>query len=927
MIIINSALTSARLFVRRLRTHWIIWVLVLAYLGVTAWKVGEAGMRLRQDAWTTTRSIRFNFDITNAFHWGGEVNAIARRANGGVEPTFWQLVRAEDLEYRTLVENSGNDNYELDYPPGRLLTMALWRREVWRKYPNLAHWVNPLRGSAPMRRPGEPTEEIASPLLKLNSFNEASAAILAALIVGLWVWRSADRRRGLYRHGFYRRPRADGVIAFIITSSALFYGLFVAAIPSPAPPPSVTIASPPTVFVVADGRCDATIYATVNPQGTLAHVNVEWGTADGSYPNISDSRQIQGTDPEDLSIVLHGVPPKQTVHYRIVATNAGDPRELGRGTTQTDDATFISDSVIQPSQPRATFGAVWLDTEQWVELGIVFLAMCWSMRRMDPRHRAWAAAIVCATWIWFDPTLLIDAHVWPQWDSWLLPPFLLAVLMASLDCWLLAGFVIGIGMMFKGQFLIGTPVLIFWALAARRWFAALRLIIGSVLMAGLLLSPWITLAARTPSENPRPIWWIADVMIAVLIGAVLTAFRKPARRWITEKSREAKVAWHKHRAAKKVAATEPLQPARGLSPSLGTPGEGRGGGDLPVDINLEANPHPNPPPAYQGRGEEAAAAIVQSDVPPASSDDSEEKSLLPLAKMIGIILAIVIGLFAPLVLILKLWPADAQIDRGIGVWLFLAILIVPWFVPRRSLFIWAAAVLAIAIWISPYLFHGDWSWKTVGFEYGTQKFDQAAMSRGSNGNLPSILNKRFDWDLHEPAISLHLPNLAAVLYAGDAPRRIPAWMHGWGLDGTTLTLDLKQTMIAIYAIMLVACGFGAAMHARHRDPRILATFIAPWALMPNILCQMASRYHIWGVVLAAMLVGIQAELLVMSTIMSLLATGMISVMLLRSDESRSPQLFSIMSRLAPDIGWAMLAFAMIIFFLAVTPSAMRRRRC
>src|SRR5260221_9999082 len=37
-----------------------------------------------------------------------------------------------------------------------------------------------------------------------------------------------------------------------------------------------------------------------------------------------------------------------------------------------------------------------------------------------------------------------------------------------------------------------------------------------------------------------------------------------------------------------------------ISPSLGTPGEGRGGG---FRCDTRQNPHPIPPPEYQGRGQ------------------------------------------------------------------------------------------------------------------------------------------------------------------------------------------------------------------------------------------------------------------------------------------------------------------------------------
>jgi 5-methyltetrahydrofolate--homocysteine methyltransferase len=53
---------------------------------------------------------------------------------------------------------------------------------------------------------------------------------------------------------------------------------------------------------------------------------------------------------------------------------------------------------------------------------------------------------------------------------------------------------------------------------------------------------------------------------------------------------------------------------RGLAPSPGTPGEGRGEGDLgrPKSLDQQNHPHPNPLPEYRERGPEGAPAGVQA---------------------------------------------------------------------------------------------------------------------------------------------------------------------------------------------------------------------------------------------------------------------------------------------------------------------------
>ena len=65
--------------------------------------------------------------------------------------------------------------------------------------------------------------------------------------------------------------------------------------------------------------------------------------------------------------------------------------------------------------------------------------------------------LVAALLIWFSPDLIINAHVWAQWDTWIVPWYLCACLLASLDWWFAAGVAIAIGANFKGQMIPITP--------------------------------------------------------------------------------------------------------------------------------------------------------------------------------------------------------------------------------------------------------------------------------------------------------------------------------------------------------------------------------------------------------------------------------------------------------------------------------------
>ena len=83
-----------------------------------------------------------------------------------------------------------------------------------------------------------------------------------------------------------------------------------------------------------------------------------------------------------------------------------------------------------------------------------FLTRCWVLRgtvgeRHGHFHGIWQGA-VAALLIWFSPDLIINAHAWPQWDTWIVPWYLCGCLLASLDWWFAAGVAIAIGAQFQG---------------------------------------------------------------------------------------------------------------------------------------------------------------------------------------------------------------------------------------------------------------------------------------------------------------------------------------------------------------------------------------------------------------------------------------------------------------------------------------------
>ena len=200
---------------------------------------------------------------------------------------------------------------------------------------------------------------------------------------------------------------------------------------------------------------------------------VEWGTSP-AYSHATPFRPIPGFRPIRVLVTIGPVTQGQTIHFRLVANAIS-------GTSATPDQTFVAGgpSVTFSSDPVG--GSSWPDWPAWMAMFVLFIVMVASARILPPVHRAWACAWIAALMVWFDPMVIIDGHVWPQWDVWILPIFIFAALLASVNWWLCAGLVLALGCMMKGQILLAGPILFLWPIFEGKWGAAGRILTGFAL--------------------------------------------------------------------------------------------------------------------------------------------------------------------------------------------------------------------------------------------------------------------------------------------------------------------------------------------------------------------------------------------------------------------------------------------------------------
>ena len=145
--------------------------------------------------------------------------------------------------------------------------------------------------------------------------------------------------------------------------------------------------------------------------------------------------------------------------------------------------------------------------------------------RFSRQQRASICGLAAASVAWFEPSMILDAHGWPQWDVWILPFYLFAALAALKKRWFLCGCLLAIGAMFKGQLLFVAPFFVLWPLWQKRWTRALRMLAGFTATAALITSPWLL---RMPGA------WIALVAVTGSSWLFLPRRKLPHRgAWIS----------------------------------------------------------------------------------------------------------------------------------------------------------------------------------------------------------------------------------------------------------------------------------------------------------------------------------------------------------------------------------------------------------
>jgi hypothetical protein len=231
---------------------------------------------------------------------------------------------------------------------------------------------------------------------------------------------------------------------------------------------------------------------------------------------------------QQLAVKLQPLVAEQVVHFKLVATSAG-------GSISTPDYSFMNTGGAVDINGETVGGIDWPSWTVWLRLLALFITMVVTAQMLPPIHRGWACGAVAAMLVWLDPITLIDSHAWPQWDVWIVPFIIGMALFASLNWWMLAGVLFGMGCLLKGQMLLGAPFFILWPFLEGRWGALWRVVVGFLLGIEIVTWPWLV---NADAQSRGELKWIAWAMVGALAVMGVSWLREPiirsAQYWVID---------------------------------------------------------------------------------------------------------------------------------------------------------------------------------------------------------------------------------------------------------------------------------------------------------------------------------------------------------------------------------------------------------
>ncbi len=186
---------SQLLFDPQLRSARVRKLIVAVFAGLLISAIFVGGIQLRRWVGENTRHVRYQHDVVNALYWGNETLKEARRLSPDeATANSWAgFLRGYVGLYDRVKDEAYEKAYHLDYPPLRLLLMAIWAKQVQDQFPGLDA--------------GHP--KLVNPLLKINIVCELLSAVAIFFLVRTCLRRSSAASKLSPVSGFTLKDRAS----------------------------------------------------------------------------------------------------------------------------------------------------------------------------------------------------------------------------------------------------------------------------------------------------------------------------------------------------------------------------------------------------------------------------------------------------------------------------------------------------------------------------------------------------------------------------------------------------------------------------------------------------------------------------------------------------------------------------------------------
>jgi hypothetical protein len=530
-------------------------------------------------------------------------------------------------------------------------------------------------------------------------------------------------------------------------------------------------------------------------------------------------------------------------------------------------------------------------------------------------------AAVAALILWFNPAVILSAYAWPAWDLWLIPIFLLAACMASMECWFTAGIIVGIGAMLDQHMVVAIPLFLLWNIILHGWprWPLPTIPTAAIAVATAVMLTVLNLMLTSFHCVSAAMLLFAEAVVVVALVVCGSLIRHPLRPLRFASGLVLAIAIIASPWLLSYIPPDKLDAARAVQKTFGQPAK------VPLDV-FRITRAIDVPAVLWVIGVLAAAVGLPFVTWLTLEAPTNTTGRVPRWRRVLASQWAWRGLAAFGAIVLVMWPwliKRNHADCIMGLRAAAAMIVAIHLVRPRGIAMLGAASVAIALLLCMSVFHGSTAWYDCGFHF--QAIHYPWMSLGMADNLPAIMVRDFNW---------HRLELSETAFT------IPAhFLLRYPLTATDVSTG--AALQTLFWATLLLCSLGAGMHARRRSARLLTALAAIWLMLFCFAPQMHERYLLFAAGISCICAGTSVGMTLLGMFLSLAASVMMLNNLL-ANAANDRQLGEFSKGLAeqfpnycsvhtgrhlldalnganPDLGYAVVLCGLVFLYFSLAP--------